>query len=298
MSYNPEDDARIHIPLIDLDIGFCLRIVILPCSPKPSVFVETLLPALLKAFVAYEGPDAKHVVHKLTGRSALKSTRLLLNDAIEAIPEVGLLDSAATRFVFDLIGVVDVLAWWLFLADIAYDFFIDWSTSIYQVSGCLPEEGRYWERSGDNNCEYTCNQGYLNACAWTNCDTSDGFKTNAGSIITPPVGQYWNVQWTSEWEAIAGGAVPTNMRVQDVTANKTIDSAPAFSDLFDKKTWSIVGAFNQYQTEDEHQYNLQATNASETSIIVAVGKNGGYYYETHTKTPSPIDVNFKPPWKA
>lgn len=296
MSYDPRNDARVTIPLTLLDPGFFLHIKIFPCSVNPFIAGELLIPAAMKAFIGFEGPDPKHIFHKAAGFSLLKDIRLEFAEAEILEPEVGDILDKITRMVWKFDAAIDEGIWWLFVASIIGEFFIDWGTSVYRVNGCLDYGASGWVRSGDNECVYSSNQGYEPAALWLNCSDSNGDTTTASAVTTWSPGLIHSLQWTSEWIDVSDNPIPTKMRIQDTTNDKTLDEGLAFGSLFSNTTWSMTAVYDSPPTALDRTIVLQATNDGVTSVNEVFGKSGGYFSEYYTIPPSPINVDWSGPW--
>jgi hypothetical protein len=291
VSYNPNNDPTITIPKVDWNIGFFLRIKVFPCSGNPFVAVETVGGALLKAFISFEGPDPKHILHKLSGRSSLKGIRMLFEEAEVLEPEVGDAIDQLTKWVWKIDAGIDEGVWWLFILSLVDEFFIDWSSAFYRMNGCLEYGATNWIRSGNNECVYTTHLGWVLACSYFFCDTSDGIQVTVGGGFHVPSTKTWSVQWTSNWGGIGGGPLPTLMRIRNTGTDKIYDASPSFGDLFGGGTWSMVGVYDQPPDPGSPLIALEAMNADDTTVAAAFGNGGGYFYEDYQKAPDPISFS-------
>lgn len=297
MSYNPANDPRINIPMTEIHPGMFLRIKIMPCSVNPFVAAETIIPQLLKAFIGFEGPDPKHIYHAAAGQSLLKDLRFEFAEAEILEPEVGDILDQVTRMVWKIDAEIDEVVWWLFLIGLAAEFFIDWSSEVYRLSGCTHAGMGGWIRSGNNECVYTTHEGWDQCCQFTNCSTSDGTTTTVASQFpTGGFGESWSLQVTSEWVDVGGHGIPTAMRIRDATADKVLDTGGAYGSLFGPEQWSMTMMYDQPAFAEKHVLVIEAMNTDDTSVNEVFGNRGGYFQETYTLPPTPISVDWKGPF--
>lgn len=109
------------------------RILYLPCDTPPSLWVEAGLPAVIKAIYSIASPDIKEAFHKVVGKSMVCSLKQEINvarQADSAIPE------AVKRAVFKVAEWADMLVWYGFLASVALDGMLDWTSQILKFSAC------------------------------------------------------------------------------------------------------------------------------------------------------------------
>jgi hypothetical protein len=120
-------------PGILRNIGTLLKLDVMECDPDMSVWVETSVPALLKAVATVLEPDPKEVYHQLSGKSLQCDLKLGIK---QAIVQSGNPLGPADRFFFKLAEFFDVGLWRLFLISVGFDGLIDWASLAYEVQGC------------------------------------------------------------------------------------------------------------------------------------------------------------------
>lgn len=134
MSINPADN---FVPPLVHEIqhlvGGVKRLLVLPCSSPVEVYVETLVPAIIGAFYTLIEPDPKEVYHKVTGKSFICD---VTTSAEKAYAMTGREANATTRFLFKSAAVYDIATWWFFLADIAAEGLVNWTSMIYNQREC------------------------------------------------------------------------------------------------------------------------------------------------------------------
>lgn len=118
-------------------VGNVKRILSLPCDTPPSLWVETFVPAALKAIWTVASPDPKELYHKAFGNSLYHDYKQTLRDS-EVIPPES--ESAATRFYFNALDWADLSVWYLFLADAGLDGLMNWTSQVLKQSQC-PNKG-------------------------------------------------------------------------------------------------------------------------------------------------------------
>lgn len=144
-----------------------------PCTVKPTVWIETFLPAAVLAFFTVLTPDAKEVIRIAGGgKSWLKQLKVAFDDALAEEPAESY---KGLNFLFEFAEGIDKAVWYLFLAGVAADFAIEWSTLAYRMSGCttssrevtLELQNAFGDVPGDNS--------WVDAGIW--------------KVITPDTGQ-------------------------------------------------------------------------------------------------------------
>lgn len=116
-------------------IGNILRIEQMPCAIPPMLAIELAAPAFLKAFWTVLSPDFKESVHILSGRSLVCNVEHYFEkfDLEEAIG-----GEVAARVLFTSARWLDVIVWWFFIASVAYDGAMEWTSQIIQAVNCGP----------------------------------------------------------------------------------------------------------------------------------------------------------------
>jgi hypothetical protein len=119
-------------------IGKLRRFLVDPCAPSFQVLAEAVVPAALKAFWTIVDPNYKEIIRWTTGKSWLCNVKAAAHELTKGEPEG---ESLGLRFAFTLSEVVDYASWYLFLADVAGEFFINWSTQVMKMTNCHLQPG-------------------------------------------------------------------------------------------------------------------------------------------------------------
>lgn len=148
-----------------------------PCTVTPTVWIETFLPAAVLAFFTVLTPDPKEAIRIAGGgKSWLKQLKVAFDDALAEEP---LESYKGIKFLFEFAEGVDRAVWWLFLAGVAADFAIEWSTLAYRMSGCttssrevtLELKWKFGDFPGDGS--------------WTDAGIWEVITPNTGELVGP-----------------------------------------------------------------------------------------------------------------
>lgn len=220
---------EILIPESDIPIGFGLSIHVYPCATTPQIICDAFGDAAIKAFIGLERPTVKQSIKKITGGSWLHNIRAEIE--LLEIEDPAFFD-AGLKLLFEFAELVDVAGWFFFLGSMGVQFLIDWSTIIYQESGCAPgtqttignsnEPGSVFPRDGNwHECVTFSN------VHWNNAPTSEAgsmFGCGPGEVVTCNVMQTWTDL----------GNVPINVqcRTRNTVTNEQTSYSYTSQDLF------------------------------------------------------------------
>ncbi len=114
-------------------MGGIKRVMAVTCAIEPAIWVETLAEASLAAFWDVLEPDPKEVYHKVTGKSFVCDVTTTLEHGAKKLPTAS---KPATRFLFRGLAVYDLATWYFFLADVAFEGGIKWTSALYHQRQC------------------------------------------------------------------------------------------------------------------------------------------------------------------
>lgn len=118
-------------------IGRIANLLHVGCAPAPQVWVAAAVPAALEAFASVITPSFKQVVKQTTGSSWLHQAKAEMEEAAQ---EAGITAPEGLEVLFKLAEFVDIFAWYMFLADVATEFVVNWTSNIWMFSPCNPDE--------------------------------------------------------------------------------------------------------------------------------------------------------------
>lgn len=136
-----------------------------PCDDPPSLWVTTGVPALLKAFTTILTPDFKEGYHKLVGQSLYHDWKQSIKDAHE---EESVIGDGFRNFVFGMADKVDMASWYMFLAGVAEDGLLDWTSQVYKMANCVGD------RRGHIKGTWICSATVCGQWVGTECVISGG----------------------------------------------------------------------------------------------------------------------------
>ncbi len=117
------------------------------CRPDPTVFLHGFNIAAIRAFSTLVSPNWKTLTKKVTGHSWLCGMKAVLLEADEA----DALYSSTAGAVFTALEWVDAAAFYFWVAGVGIEFLIDWTSLVYQFSGCKDVNGfANQKQSGDS----------------------------------------------------------------------------------------------------------------------------------------------------
>jgi hypothetical protein len=239
-----------------------------PCAISPLVYVETALPALMKAFFTFNRPDVKHIVHQATGHSWLCSLKSEVNELHEA---EGAPVSEVTRGAFAFIEATDVLSWYAFIAGVTVDGLANWTSAAMHMSPCNPHPGANYASGADSI------GGWPQTGDWQIGPIWGPHGEGAGpSVDVPPKG-FGAVAGNSGYVALGGMTpVPANMRTVWLDTGEVLDEADANAnskDFFGPRQ-TMVNNWNGFSVDRFMEMQVQFIDPP----IRIVADNSGYGY--------------------
>lgn len=210
-------------------IGTLVRAVVHPCATGgPELWVTCALPAALKALYGLIPIDVKHNMHALTERSWIKNMQLLGEDGVisEAV-----FNSEGIRFLFKFAALADAAAYWLFVADILIDFLANWTSLVWEKSGCTPDPRHGFFYAHEPFGAFTDNDTWSPLAAWHETAPSPGAID--GSVIILPPNSTGSMGAAVKPAPIFGGQIPFAVRIRDATAQQVLGQTGfSGSDIF------------------------------------------------------------------
>jgi hypothetical protein len=193
-------------------IGQIFRILSIPCSAPPSLWVQTAIPELLRGFYSILQPDLKEQYHRTFGQSLVCSLKQEIAEAREA---EGKSATKATRFLFTAAEWADMTFWYAFLASIAVEGIADWTSQVYKIEGCIPDPNRN-SNTGRDPIGAVFDRGNWdnNAFVWRT-DNPDDPEIDPQLVLEP--GQRGVLAVHTSGEDLAGISVPLSLRIQNTT---------------------------------------------------------------------------------
>lgn len=245
--------------------GRLARIIVAPCSVPTVVWVESAFPALLKAIYSYESPDPKHVYHMVAGHSLICSLKQEIRNAREA---AGAEEGEGLRFLFKLAETVDKAIWWLFLAGLGVDAFIDWTSMAYELAGCRGPDG---SNSSDNpfgGIPDVTHAGDGNGLQWL---TGNPETPSFGASVGVRPGHSFTLIWLCNGKDIHSKPAPITAEFR----NETIGT------VLDQHTGVLKGDHYEATT-----VAWQARNENNETCIYSVNAWGSIITDSHLVLPS------------
>jgi hypothetical protein len=208
-------------------IGKILRILELPCAPTPTMYVQSVEPAIIDLFWSFVKPDFKEDFKigdqfrnpGRKGRSALKFVRQSFGEATKASPAAR---KAAGKAVFEILEWGDQLSWYLFLAELATDFLFNWTSIAYSMAGCDPNPTYTVIQLGPPLFYYGQGPGWQPIAAWNMISPTPG--TIVGSAWPIPPGKAGTMAGWAKSKGFVGPYVPIQTRVRVVETGQILDS--------------------------------------------------------------------------
>jgi hypothetical protein len=189
-------------------VGTIKRIFQIPCAIDPSLYVETGVLSLIKAFGTVISPDLKEAFHMIGGRSLVCHIK---GSIIEA-SEISQADQGpATRFLFKASEFIDLAVWDLFLMSVAAEGLMNWHSQLLKYAGCT-------NKTNPNN---GSGSAYVGAVSddgvWQGCDFSFPNYSKYGpagpaQIIVDP-GHTGTCSASVQYKDFGGKPVSTNSRI-------------------------------------------------------------------------------------
>lgn len=267
-------------PAIQIPIGFGQSITIYPCAPSIPVIFEGLEAASAKLFLSLISPSWKTDVKWLTGGTWLHDIREVMLDA-ELIDPV-LIDATGTRALFLVADFVDTFAWWMFVAGLTVEFLMDWTTQVWQMSGCLPDPKRYWLESKNCNAVFRADGQWREAMSFTNCRTSDGITTNFGSPFSVFEGTSFSLVWTCVWGDVSGNVQPAVQRVIRGSDDMVLDTGGYEGSYWSQINGNIDNLRNSQVVTGGDTIHCEAMPANATMLLDYWANSGYLMFEVLT----------------
>lgn len=107
------------------------------CRPNPQMLIKGFNIAAPKAFFTLLSPNWKTLTKKITGRSWLCGIKSVLQGADEA----DALYAGLSEAVFTSLEWIDAAAFYFWVAGVGIDFLINWTSLVYEMSGCKDLDG-------------------------------------------------------------------------------------------------------------------------------------------------------------
>ena len=204
-----------------------IRYLHLPCVPSNTVLLETLFPAALHALADFVEPDIKEA-YKIKdgfrkggtkkGRSLWKQIKGFAGE-FEKTPAI---KDGAKRTLFEFAELADRAVWWLFIIGLVTDFAYEWSTTAWEMAGCVQPWDFWFEGNASGPVWTITGPDQAGGTFWKGTG-SDGSGYSSGYMNVPP-GRVWYAYGTAQltpWVAQA----PANYRLAVVnnTTGETLD---------------------------------------------------------------------------
>lgn len=114
-------------------IGNISKILELPCGLDHLILVEAAVQAAMELWWTFTTPVWKTVVEDIAGHSWLCSAKIYANAAEEVKPTW---QSKLRKFVFKVDARVDQASWYYFLASVAEEGILDWTSQVLRGNKC------------------------------------------------------------------------------------------------------------------------------------------------------------------
>lgn len=190
-----------------------------PCAPNPFVLVGLAAFDAITAWWSIVSPNWKDTVKAGPGnRSWTHQLKETLFDAEEAAPEWWYMFGDVAIFCFE---ILDMFAFWFMVGYVLENALLQWTSQIWQMSGCFPKPNHYYIYSKDPLGNYYGGQDpWQAACAWFDLSTNTGMS-ELGTEITVPANSSFSFSIMTQWENAVGETLtPMNVRVVDLTHNQ------------------------------------------------------------------------------
>jgi hypothetical protein len=121
------------------EIGAVRRVVEMPCSVPPLIYIETFRPAVMAVIWSNSAPVWKQYVKAATGKSWLKHVKMYLADAEDELhPKL----NKGLEKLYTVAEFLDKSVFYLWVAGMTEEFAYDWASLIHEYTPC--------HKSGDN----------------------------------------------------------------------------------------------------------------------------------------------------
>ncbi len=117
-----------------------------------------------------------------------------------------------------------MLVWWLFLVGVGIEFVADWTSAVYQITGCEehPTLAEGWSKDANGFCNGT--GAWFDGPAWQNCGGNLGTIWGSTMVIPPGTLGSWLI--ATQWQAIGGGVIPVETQIIDADSREVLDFLP------------------------------------------------------------------------
>lgn len=280
MTFDVWKSKYISIPGFELNVGGLFQLYVQPCTTSPYILARTVVPSALSAFIGLEIPDPKEAFKIATSKiigteySLLKGVKgyvaeakqLVLDawqpldeDAILEAESLEELEAAAEKYIWDILEFGERAVFWLFIASLIEEFFINWSTQVYKQSGCTPDADTHWIHAGtDLQDGAATTTDWFGCTAWKDCPSSGGLVPDQGYIFTVPADATWSLTAYAQMYKFNGNPQGAEFRLY----NTTQDKQEAFSfnnrDLFDPSQFGILDTKSTNRSGVSNQIHFQA----------------------------------------
>ena len=312
MTYDVWKSKYINIPGFQLDVGGLLQIYVQPCTTSPYIIARTLIPSALKAFISFEIPDPKEAFRIQTrklqkgGISLLKSVkgfvaeaRELALDAYQPLDEelarrarnFAETEAAAEKYIWDLLEFGERAVFWLFIASIIEEMFIDWSSQVWKQSGCVGDPFTFWEHAGtDIQGGAAATDQWFGCTAWKDCPSSNGIITEQGFSFVVPAGQSWSFTSFHQMFQFNGDPQPAQFRLYDITADEELAFSSGVSDLFDTQQFGILDTRKANRDSVSHTLQVQAKLEPPIPTFPVNTANSKFHFSRTSHPQDPVQI--------
>ena len=221
-------------------IGNAKTIFAMPCAIPQMLYIETFVPALMRAVQTIAIPDMKAAYHYAFGQSVQCSIKGQIMAENEGDPGLG---QSGQKFLFKFAEYADRAVWWAFVFSVVEQGLMDWSTQLIKMAKC-PDSFKpntasstepYGAIFGDND---------NNSCyEWINANPISVFGPAFAPGLEIPPG-YTGLIFCSALSQDANGVpVPTTLNLRDQDNGDLIQTDTGTHWL--PKGWGIVGGFSK-----------------------------------------------------
>lgn len=164
------------------EVGAIRRVVVMPCSVPPLIYLETFKPALMSVVYSNSAPVWKQYIKAATGKSWLKHIKMYMADAEETLTPI---QAHNLEKLYTVAEFLDKSVFYLWVAGMTEEFAYDWASLIREFSPCH-KSGDQQIASGAN-----CIGGLPPNGTWIQNPTyfrtsGSGSGLVTGSVFVPP----------------------------------------------------------------------------------------------------------------
>lgn len=206
------------IKALQRPVGGLTKLYHVPCSVPPSLWLETSIPAIVNAVWTVLSPDLKEAYHIAVGQSLVCSLKSEIREATElGGGELG----EATRFLFRAAEWADLAVWWLFLASVGADGFLDWTSMAYELAGCTGPSGAQDSDNPQGGTTDNTDIENANGFSWL---TNDPFKPAFAMNVFVEPNQSYGLFWSCSGQDVAGNRIPMTVITYELGTGIIIDN--------------------------------------------------------------------------